>query len=133
MAHEFLSEPWIEAARAIREEFSGKTTAPPHVIRMNLVIQEVPFGDEINAHMDTTGGELQLDIGHLDDPDLTATTDYATAKAIFVEQNQQAGMQAFMAGKIKVDGDMSKMMVMQTAAPTADQEALMARIAEITL
>ena len=45
------------------------------------------------------------------------TTDYATAHKIFVEQDQAAGMQAFMSGRIKVQGDMMKMMAMQTAMP----------------
>ena len=37
-----------------------------------------------------------------------------------IEQDQAAGMQAFMAGKIKVQGDMMKMMAMQTAIPSND-------------
>jgi hypothetical protein len=36
-----------------------------------------------------------------------------------VSGNQQAGMQAFMAGKVKVQGDMTKLMAMQ-AAPVDD-------------
>ena len=48
------------------------------------------------------------------------TTDYDTAKKIFVDQDQAAGMQAFMAGKIKVQGDMMKMMAMQTGMPQDD-------------
>jgi putative sterol carrier protein len=61
-----------------------------------------------------------MDLGHLDSPDLTVTTDYATARAIFLEQDPQAGMQAFLSGKIKVDGDMTKMMQMQIAMPKDD-------------
>ena len=53
-------------------------------------------------------------------PDLTMTTDWDTARKIFVEQDQAAGMQAFMAGKIKVQGDMMKMMAMQTSMPNDD-------------
>ncbi|MCB0956837.1 MAG: SCP2 sterol-binding domain-containing protein, partial [Ilumatobacter sp.] len=34
--------------------------------------------------------------------------------------DQAAGMQAFMSGKIKVQGDMMKMMAMQTAMPQDD-------------
>ena len=80
---------------------------------MNQSITEVPFGSgTIEAHMDTSGGEMQMDMGHLENPDLTVTLDYATAKAILVDGNPQAGMQAFMAGKIKVQGDMTKMMAM---------------------
>ncbi len=131
--HPFLSDEWIEAAKAIREEYSGAATAVPHVMKMNLVVTEVPFGSgSIDAHMDTTEGELQMDTGHLEGEDLTVTLDYATAKAIFVEGNPQAGMQAFMAGKIKVQGDMTKMMAMQTAQPDPAQLEMAAKISEIT-
>ncbi len=131
--HPFLSDEWIDAAKAIREEYSGAATAVPHVMKMNLVVTEVPFGEgSIDAHMDTTSGELQLDTGHLEDEDLTVTVDYQTAKAIFVEGNPQAGMQAFMAGKIKVQGDMTKMMAMQTAQPDPAQLEMAAKISEIT-
>jgi len=72
---------------------------------------------EINAHMDTSNGSIEMDLGHLENPDLTVTLDYATAKAIIVDGNPQAGMQAFMQGKIKVQGDMTKLMAMQAGAP----------------
>ena len=52
-----------------------------------------------------------MGIGLLDDADVTLTTDYGTAKDVFVSGNQQAGMQAFMAGKVKVQGDMTKLMM----------------------
>ena len=127
----FLSDEWIAAAREIREQ--GPAAPVPHVMKMNLIITEVPFGDsDIEAHMDTTSGELQMDTGHLEGEDLTVTVDYATAKAIFVEGNPQAGMQAFMAGKIKVQGDMTKMMAMESSAPDEGQIEVAAKIAEIT-
>ena len=85
---------------------------------MNQIITEVPFGDgTIEAHLDTSGGEMEMDTGHIEGADLTVTLDYATAKAILVDGNPQAGMQAFMAGKIKVQGDMTKMMAMQSGTP----------------
>jgi putative sterol carrier protein len=101
---------------------------------MNQVITEVPFGDgEINAHMDTSGGELEMDLGHIDNPDLTVTLDYATAKAILVDGNPQAGMQAFMAGKVKVQGDMTKLMAMQQGGAGDESAAKVAKaIQDIT-
>ncbi len=129
----FLSEEWLDAAKAIREEYAGKSAPPAHAVRMNQVITEVPFGDgTIDAHLDTSGGEMQMDMGHLDEPDLTVTLDYATAKAILVDGNPQAGMQAFMAGKIKVQGDMTKMMALQSGAPDPMQAEIAAKIKEIT-
>ena len=129
----FLSPEWMEEAHKIREEFAGQTAAPAHAVRMNQIITDVPFSDEpINAYMDTSQGDLELDLGSLENPDLTVTVDYETAKAIFVEQNPQAGMQAFMAGKIKVQGDMTKLMAMQSASPDPVQAEIAQRINEIT-
>jgi putative sterol carrier protein len=131
--HPFLSDEWLEAAKKIREEHSGDSAAPAHQVKMNQVITDVPFGDgTINAHMDTTSGEMQMDIGHLDAPDLTVTLDYDTAKAILVDGNPQAGMQAFMAGKIKVQGDMTKLMAMQQGTPDPAQQEISKKIQEIT-
>ena len=127
----FLSDEWIAEAKKIRDEVG--TGAAPAPMKMNQIITEVPFGDgTINAHMDTTGGSLEMDTGHLDDAEVTITIDYATAKAIFVEQNQQAGMQAFMSGKIKVQGDMTKLMAMGQTAPDPKAAEVAEKIAAIT-
>jgi putative sterol carrier protein len=129
----FLSEEWMTEAHKIREEFAGQTSAPAHAVRMNQIITDVPFSEEpVKAYMDTSGGEVDLDLGELENPDLTVTVDYETAKAIFVEQNPQAGMQAFMAGKIKVQGDMTKLMAMQSQAPDPVAQQVAERVKEIT-
>jgi hypothetical protein len=132
--HPFLSDEWMTAAREIREEYRGKTQPTAHTVRMNQIVTDVPFGDgTIEAHMDTSSGEVDMDKGHIDNPDVTVTLDYDTAKAIVVEQNPQAGMQAFMAGKVKVQGDMTKLMAMGSggaADPVAQEVAK--RIQDIT-
>jgi hypothetical protein len=134
MPYPFLSDEWLEEAHKIRAEYAGKAPSIPHSVRMNLVVTEVPFGDEdVDAHLDTSGGELILETGHLETPDLTVTVDYVTAKAILIEGNPQAGMQAFMAGKVKVEGDMAKLMAL-TAAPAPDPNAaeMATRLREMT-
>jgi hypothetical protein len=129
----FLSDEWLAKAKSIREDYRGKTSAPAHAVKMNQVITEVPFGSgTIDAHMDTSGGEMDMDLGHIDGADLKVTLDYATAKAILVDGNPQAGMQAFMAGKIKVEGDMTKLMAMQAQAPDETAAEIAAKIKEIT-
>jgi len=129
VAYQFLSDEWVEAARKIRAEAAAPTTAP-RPVRMNLTITDVPFGDgSVDAHMDTTSGEMQLDLGHLDGSDVSATLDYETAKAMIVDNNPQAAMQAFMAGKITLQGDMTKAMALQ-GAPT--DPALTQKLQEIT-
>jgi putative sterol carrier protein len=131
--YQFLTDEWIAEAKRIRSELEGEAAAVAHQVRMNQVVTEVPFGEgTVQAHMDTTDGEMKMDLGHVENPDLTVTLDYATAKAILVDGNPQAGMQAFMNGKIKVDGDISKLMAMQTATPHPAAAEVARRIQEIT-
>ena len=135
MPYPFLSDEWLNEARTIRAEYQGKTPPVPHVVRMNLVVTQVPFADEdILAHMDTSSGELELDTGHLETQDLKVTVDYDTAKAILIEGNPQAGMQAFMQGKVRVEGDMAKLMALTSSPAGADPNAaeLAQRLRDIT-
>ena len=121
MSHQFLSEEWMAAARAIREKYKDEAPMITFSIKINQVVTDVPFGDgTVKSYMDTSSGEVIMELGELPDADATVTTDYATARAIFVNQDQAAGMQAFMSGKIKVVGDMMKVMGMQTAIPQTD-------------
>lgn len=123
--HPFLSPEWIDEARRIHEEYRGRTAPVPAEIRVNMIVTDVPFGSgSLDAHVDTAPGELEIDTGHLDTADMTLTLDYDTARAILVEQNPQAGMQAFMGGRIKVQGDMTKLMILQGQLGAADPVAL---------
>jgi hypothetical protein len=129
----FLSPEWIAEAKRIRDEFGSANGAMPGAVKMNLVITEVPFGDgSIDAHVDTSGQDADIDLGHLEGADVKITVGYDTAKEVFVQGNQQAAMQAFMAGKIKVEGDMAKLMAMQTAVPDPSALEITEKIKEIT-
>ena len=129
----FLSDEWMVEARKIREEFDGQSDQVPPVVRMNQVVTDVPFGDgTIEAYLDTSSGKAEMEIGELDTPDLTVTLDYVTAKAILVDQDPQAGMQAFMSGQIKVQGDMTKMMALQAQPADETAKQVAERIKEIT-
>ena len=118
MSHQFLSETWIQAARDIRHRHADSVPVVTALIRINIVTTKVPFGEGIiSAYIDTSNGSLEMELGSLETPDVTVTTDYDTARQIFVEQNPTASMQAFMSGLIKVEGDISRLMLMQTAMP----------------
>lgn len=136
--YQFLSDEWLAEARKIRAEFHDKTPRVPVSVRMNQIIQDVPFGDGvIHAHVDTSSGDLEMETGHLEAPDLTVTLGYDTAKAILVDGDAQAAMQAFLGGRIKVDGDITKMLALQSASAggAADPMAveMAKRLQEITL
>ncbi len=131
--YQFLSEQWLEEARSIRAEYDGQGATIDQSIRMNLVIGTVPFGEgTVQAHVDTSSGELVLDTGHIDAVDLTVTLDYEVAKAILVEGNPQVGIQAFMSGKIRVEGDIAKLMALQTMTPDPATVEIGTRIMAMT-
>jgi hypothetical protein len=133
VAHEFLSDEWMEAVKAIRDKYADGASPVPYKIRMNQVITGAPFTQEdIRVYMDTTDGTMKMDKGALECPEVTVTTDWETARKLFVDQDQAAGMQAFMAGKIKVEGDMTKLMMMNAAPPDETARAVAAEIKEIT-
>ena len=131
----FLSEEWITEVRKLGDEAraEGGGAKIPHAVKMNQVITDVPFGDgTVNVHMDTTSGDMQMEMGHIENPDLTVTVDYDTAKAIFVDGNPQAAIEAFMAGRIIVQGDITKLMAMQAAGPGTTASTLTRALQEIT-
>lgn len=134
MSHQFLSESWIEAARDIRHRYASDVPAIDVVVRINVITTKVPFGEgTISAYIDTSNGSLEMELGSIEESDLTVTTDYETARKLFVEQDPTASMQAFMAGRIKVEGDITRLMVMQTSLPQTDKtEAVAAEIKAIT-
>ena len=115
--YEFLSPEWIEAVKALRDDLPDTASGVAVEVTLNLVVNETPWGTPVDAHVDTTQGPLIVSEGHLETADLHVTVDYATARALLVDGNPQAAMTAFMAGKIQVDGDLAKLMVLQGSSP----------------
>jgi putative sterol carrier protein len=131
--YQFLTPEWVDAAKAIRDKHAADAPAPAHVVRMNQIVTDVPFTETpVKAYMDTSNGTVEMDLGELENPDLTVTVDYDTAKAIMVDGNPQAGMQAFMAGKIKVQGDMTKLMAIANGPGAEAGESVAAEIKAMT-
>jgi hypothetical protein len=128
--HQFLSDEWLDAAKKIAEEHAGAGAAPAGVT-LNVVVTGGPQGDR-ELHF----ADGNFETGLLADAPTKLTVPYSVARAMFVEGNQQAAMQAFMGGQIKVEGDMTKLMAMQGGAgaggadAAAAQEALKAITAD---
>lgn len=116
----FLSEEWIQQTRLIREEFKDRAPAVTMSVRMNQIISDVPFGvGVVHAHLDTSSGVLDVETGHVESPDVTVTMPYDVARALLVDGDASAAMNAFMSGRIKVDGDITKLLGLQVPASSA--------------
>ena len=118
----FLSPEWIEAARSLRAAHLDEAGEPTLTMRMNLTVEAVPHGDGVvEAHVDTTGGLVEIDLGHLESADVKVSLDYDTARAVLIDNDAEAAMGAFMAGRVRVEGDMTKLLAYQSMAPSAAQ------------
>ena len=127
MSHTFLSDDWFDAVEGLRDE-APEPPAAMKDLKLNVTVAGGPDGDR-EIHM--AGGQFER--GHVDDAPTKLTVPYEVAKSMFIDGNQQAGMQAFMSGQIKVEGDMTKLMAMQQGGGGgADQAALQAKLREIT-
>ena len=112
MPYSFLSPEWIAAARALREEFHTHFDVPGSSpsVRVNLVVTDVPFGEGfVHAQTDSAAGHVEIELGHVPEPDLTVTIDHKTARTIVVDQRPEVALQAFLFGRIVIDGDLTRL------------------------
>ena len=76
MSHPFLSAEWMAAAKEIRSKYEDQVPTITLSVRINQVVTDVPFGDgKVTSYFDTSSGEIDMDLGELDSPDATITTD----------------------------------------------------------
>lgn len=127
MTAAFLSEPWFdEVQKLIAGAGDLKLPAPMKDVKVNVTIQRAS-GDVPVFLQDGVVAR-----GHRDGADATITLDEGLARKLFVEADAAAGVQAFLAGELKIDGDLAKVVAMQTAEPSAEQKQLAQKIAAIT-
>jgi len=108
--HAFLSDEWFDAAAKVIAEHANDGPPAPNLV-MNLEVEDGTNKTEF--HMGSRDGTTMFGKGHTDGADLTLATDIETAREVFVANNPAAGMQAFMAGKVRIQGDMTKLMMAQ--------------------
>ncbi len=129
--YSFLSDEWLAEARRVVDTNDVDLPAAAAVM-MNLVVTDTPFGADRLLHIGTVDGSADWGSGHVDGADLTLTTDYATARDIFMSANAQAAMQAFMEGKVKLQGDLTKLLAAQAAGSVPGAPSLASALADMT-
>jgi len=128
MGQQFLSDGWFEEVERIRAEINPEVPEAVKDLVVNLKVTDGPSGD-IEAKI--AGGRFEK--GLADEAPTTLTVPYDTAKAMFIEGDPNAAMQAFMSGIIKVEGDMTKLMAMQAGGPaSAEAEKLQELVKAMT-
>lgn len=123
----FLTDDWFATVESLTAQ-AGELNLPPalNALAINLIVNDAAGSTELAL----AGGKLQK--GLTEQAKTTLTMDGETLRKVFLEFDMTAAMQAFMTGKIKVQGDMSQLMALQTAKPSAEQKALFKNILAAT-
>jgi putative sterol carrier protein len=109
----FLSEEWasnVQGALNTHQGFKGAIANSDLALQFN--VSGAPDGD-VSYYMKAAGGTAEMAIGTLEGADVTVGQNYDTAVSIAKgELNTQT---AFMTGKLKVAGNLAKLMMNQAA------------------
>ena len=109
----FLTEEWArDVSRALNSHEGFKNAIGAAELGIQFTVEEAPDG-EVDYYLRSSGGTTNLAIGALDDPDVTVKQAYDTAVAI--SQGELNTQTAFMTGKLKVSGNLAKLMMHQSA------------------
>jgi putative sterol carrier protein len=112
MGYKFLSGDWFNEVERIVQQIAPPVPDAIKDLVINFRIKDGPQGD-VEARM--AGGRFQQGFGA--GAPTTINLPFDVARKMIVENDQNAAMQAFMSGQIQVEGDMSKVMMMQAGGP----------------
>ncbi len=130
-AYPFLSDEWLAEVRRIVDAQNVEVPTGTN-LTMNLLVTDTPFAEDRRLSIAMQQGNADWSAGHVDNADLTLTTDYVTAREVLMSADAQAALQAFMEGKVKIQGDLTKLMAAQASGAAPGGAALAGAIAEIT-
>jgi len=110
MSVQFLSEDYVTAAQEALDGHAGFQGAiAGKELALQFKVTDMPDGGEVDYYVNIAGDAAGVGLGELEAGDVTVTNSYETAVAISTgELNTQM---AFMTGKLKVSGEMAKLML----------------------
>lgn len=111
MAVKFLTEEWAqEMTSALNASDEFKSAASGQQTKLQQVVSDAPEG-ESKYYFTLDNGSAEVGLGEVADADATITQNYETAVAI--NKTELNAQQAFMQGKLKISGNMMKLMQLQ--------------------
>jgi len=123
----YLSQEWLDLQKELGQEFPER---PGATARMQYVVTGSPDGDVKYYTVIENGKIRENNLGEDPQAEFTLTTAYDdSVKVLKGELDANA---AFMQGKMKVTGNMGKLMSLMPLTQSAEYKAISTKVAEKT-
>jgi putative sterol carrier protein len=123
----WLTQEWLDETRKMAE---SQPERPGASARMQYVVTGAPDGDVKYYWVLENGKLLESKVGELPDAEVTMTQTYEDAQKI--QKGELDANAAFMQGRIKVQGNMAKLMALMPLTNAPEYKELQKQIQEIT-
>ncbi len=123
----YLSQEWIDESRALATD---QPERPGASARMQYVVTGGPEGEIRYYWLLENGKLLESQLGEIADSDFTMTLNYEDS--VKIQQGDLDPNAAFMQGRMKVTGNMAKLMQLMPLTSSPEYKALQEKIRTIT-
>jgi putative sterol carrier protein len=123
----FLSQEWLDETRALAAD---QPERPGASAKMQYVVTGSPGGDVSYYWVLENGKLLESKVGTLDDAEVTLTQSYEDA--VKVQKGELDANAAFMQGRVKVTGNMAKLMALLPLTNAPEYKGLQEKIKAVT-
>ena len=123
----WLTQEWHDETRRLAE---SQPERPGASARLQYVVTGGPDGDVKYYWILENGRLVESKLGELEDAEITLTQSYADAELI--QKGELDANAAFMQGRVKVTGNMAKLMSLLPITNSPEYKQLQQEIREIT-
>jgi predicted lipid carrier protein YhbT len=123
----YLTQEWLDLGRELSAD---QPERPGASAKMQYIVTGGPDGDVKYYWVLENGRLLESSLGEIDDADFTLTSTYDDSVAI--AKGELDANAAFMQGKMKVTGNMGKLMQLMPLTMSPEYQALQTKVRELT-
>jgi putative sterol carrier protein len=123
----YLSQEWLDEGRKLAQEFPER---PGATARMQFAVTGGPEGDVKYYQVLDNGKILESTLGEDANADFTMTSSYDDS--VKIQKGELDPNAAFMQGRMKVTGNMGKLMSLMPLTQSPEYKGIQQKINEIT-